>query len=81
MMQNRTILGSKEVLTKRENSDNMTLNKQNIGTRGDKMIPMVGNIKAWTVIWNLLLISFTGGLWLLVLIVWWLCKQLFGKKS
>ena len=81
MMQNRTILGSKEVLTKRENSDNMTLNKQNIGTRGDKMIPIVGAIKAWTVIWNLLLISFTGGLWLLVLIVWWLCKQLFGKKS
>lgn len=81
MMQNRTILGSKEVLTKRENSDNMTLNKQNIGTRGGKMIPMVGTVKAWTVIWNLLLISFTGGLWLLVLIVWWLCKQLFGKKS
>lgn len=26
MMQNRTILGSKEVLTKPENSDNMTLN-------------------------------------------------------
>lgn len=26
MMQNRTILGAKEVLTKRENSDNMTLN-------------------------------------------------------
>lgn len=25
-MQNRTILGSKEVLTKRENSDNMALN-------------------------------------------------------
>lgn len=47
MMQNRTILGSKEVLTKRENSDNMTLNKQNIRTRGDKMIPIVGNIKAW----------------------------------
>ena len=81
MMQNRTILGSKEVLTKRENSDNMTLNKQNIGTRGDKMIPIIGTVKAWTVIWNLLFISFTGGLWLLVLIVWWLCKQLFGKKS
>lgn len=81
MMQNRITLGSKEVLTKRENSDNMTLNKQNIGTRGDKMIPIVGTVKAWTVIWNLLLISFTGGLWLLVLIVWWLCKQLFGKKS
>ena len=81
MMQNRTILGSKEVLTKRENSDNMTLNKQNIRTRGDKMIPIIGTIKAWTVIWNLLLISFTGGLWFLVLIVWWLCKQLFSKKS
>ena len=81
MIQNRTILGSKEVLTKRENSDNMTLNKQNIRTRGDKMIPIIGTVKAWTVIWNLLLISFTGGLWLLVLIVWWLCKQLFGKKS
>ena len=26
MMQNRITLGSKEVLTKRENSDNMTLN-------------------------------------------------------
>ena len=26
MMQNRTILGSKEVLTKRENGDNMILN-------------------------------------------------------
>ena len=25
------------------------------------MIPIVGAIKAWTVIWNLLLISFTGG--------------------
>lgn len=45
------------------------------------MIPIIGTVKAWTVIWNLLLISFTGGLWLLVLIVWWLCKQLFGKKS
>lgn len=45
------------------------------------MKPIVGAIKAWTVIWNLLLICFTGGLWLLVLIVWWLCKQLFGKKS
>lgn len=45
------------------------------------MIPIVGTVKAWTVIWNLLLISFTGGLWLLVLIVWWLCKQLFGKKT
>lgn len=45
------------------------------------MIPIVGNIKAWTVIWNLLLISFTGGLWLGVLIVWALCKFVFGKKS
>lgn len=79
--QNQTILGSKEVLTKRENSDNMTLNKQNIRTRGDKMIPIVGNIKAWTVIWNLALIGITGGAWLGVLIVWALCKFVFSKKS
>lgn len=31
MMQNQITLGLKEALTKRENSDNMTLNRQNIG--------------------------------------------------
>ena len=34
------------------------------------MIPIVGAIKAWTVIWNLALIGITGGAWLGVLIVW-----------
>lgn len=31
MTPNQTILGLKEMLTKPENSDNMTLNRQNIG--------------------------------------------------
>ena len=48
---------------------------------GDKMIPIIGTIRAWTVIWNLTLIGITGGAWLGVLIVWALCKFVFGKKS
>lgn len=45
------------------------------------MIPIIGTIRAWTVIWNLTLIGITGGAWLGVLIVWALCKFVFGKKS